>query len=93
MTPLTIEISDELMARLESMGRSLQDIVMQALERYIQAEDSAVAITQTRTWQLCGALEVSEPEPEYICGRDEQGQIITFARWLNWASCGCRDTD
>ena len=77
MTPLTIDIPDELMSRLASMGRPVQDIVVQALERYVHSEDSAFAITQTRTWQLCGTLEVSEPEPEYVCGRDEQGQVIT----------------
>jgi len=77
MPSLTIEIPDELMARLARMGRPVQDVVVQALERYVQAEDFAFAITQTRTWQLCGALEVSEPEPEYVCGRDEQGQVIT----------------
>lgn len=34
-------------------------------------------ITQTRTWELRGTLEVAEPEPEYIVGRDEQGRPIT----------------
>jgi hypothetical protein len=26
---------------------------------------------------ICGTLEFSEPEPEYVRGRDEQGQVIT----------------
>ena len=77
MSPLTIEIPDELMSRLAGTGRPVQDIVLEALGRYVQAEDAAFAITKTRTWKLCGTLEVSEPEPEYICGRDEQGQVIT----------------
>lgn len=77
MTSLTIEIPDELVPRLARMGRPVQDIVVQALKHYVQAEDAAFVITQTRTWQLCGALEVSELEPEYVCGRDEQDQVIT----------------
>jgi len=34
-------------------------------------------LTQTRTWQLCGAFSVAEPEPEYIVGYDETGAPIT----------------
>lgn len=33
--------------------------------------------TETRTWELCGTLEVAEPKPEYVVGRDEQGRPIT----------------
>lgn len=77
MTRLTIEIPDELMSQLERTGYPVQDIVVKALERYVHAEDAAFEITQTRTWQLWGTFEVSEPAPEFIVGRNEQGQIIT----------------
>ncbi len=40
-------------------------------------EQAAFDITQTRTWELGGSLEVAEPEPEYVVGRDEQGRPIT----------------
>ena len=73
MTKLMLEIPDELMTQLEHSEYSVQDIVVKALERYIQAE----AIAKTSTWQLCGTLEVSNPAPEYIVGRDEKGEIIT----------------
>jgi hypothetical protein len=77
MSSLTLEIPDELMTQIERIGLALQDIVVQALERYVQAKSSAFLIPQTRTWQMCGTLKVSEPEPEYVCGHDEKGQIIT----------------
>jgi hypothetical protein len=32
-------------------------------------------ITKTSTWQLL--LEIAEPDPEYVVGRDEQGNLIT----------------
>jgi hypothetical protein len=32
-------------------------------------------ITKTSTWQLL--LEITEPDPEYVVGRDEQGNPVT----------------
>jgi hypothetical protein len=55
----------------------LDQVVRQMLEQFAQTEEPDFDITQTRTWQLCGALEVSEPAPEYIVGRDAQGHEIT----------------
>jgi len=40
-------------------------------------ESVAFDITQTQTWQLCGTLEITKPDPEYVVGRNEQGQVIT----------------
>lgn len=76
MTTLTVEIPDSLMSRLELAGQPVQDIVLKALEQYVEAE-SSFSITRTQTWQLCGALEVSAPEVEYVVGQDEQGRAIT----------------
>jgi len=28
-------------------------------------------LTQTRTWQLCGAFSIAEPEPEYLVDSGE----------------------
>ena len=84
MSILTIEIPKELMSKLKSIERPLQDIVLEVLTRHVQAREGVFTITQTRTWQLCGTLEVSEPEPEYVSGKDEQGQIITnYAEHVN----------
>lgn len=56
---------------------TLDQVAQQALERYAEAEATAFDITQTRTWQLCGTLEVAEPDPEYIVKHDEQGHVVT----------------
>lgn len=56
---------------------TLDQIVRQVLERYIEEKASRFDITQTRTWELCGALQVAEPDPEYTVGQDEQGNILT----------------
>jgi hypothetical protein len=56
---------------------TLDQVVQQVLERYAERETAGFDITQTRTWELCGALEVAEPAPEYVVGRDAQGKAIT----------------
>jgi len=56
---------------------TLDQVAQQALERYAEAETTAFDIIQTQTWQLCGALEVAEPDPEYIVKHDEQGHVVT----------------
>jgi hypothetical protein len=72
MTKLTVEIPNALMFKLNSAADSVQGTIIKALEQYIQAnEDVTYDITQTRTWQLCGSLEVLEPKPEYVVGFDE----------------------
>lgn len=76
MAKLTVDIPDSLLSRLESAGKPVQDIVLKALENYVEAE-SDFSITQTQTWQLCGALELSEPEADYIVGQDEHGRVVT----------------
>jgi hypothetical protein len=75
MTQITIEIPDELMSLLEQKNSPLQEIVIKALENYVESESSE--ITKTRTWELCGSLSVSEPDPKYIIGEDDRGHIIT----------------
>lgn len=75
MTTLTIEIPDSLMSRLELAGQPVQDVVLKALQQYVESE-SSFAITQTQTWQLCGALEVSA-EAQFVVGQDKQGKAIT----------------
>lgn len=56
---------------------TLDQIVRQALEHYVETEMTVFDITQTRTWELCGALEVAELAPEYVVGRDDHGKAIT----------------
>lgn len=77
MTRLTIEIPDELMFQLEQKGYPLQEIVVKALERYVEAKEDNFDSIQARTWELCGAFKVTNPEPDYIVGRGGDGEIIT----------------
>lgn len=59
----------------------VEQIVRQILEQFVhtaaQRAKPDFDITQTRTWQLCGALEVAEPDPEYIAGHDAEGHEVT----------------
>lgn len=78
MTKLTVDIPDALMFKLNSAADSVQETIIKALEQYLQANEVVTSdITQTRTWQLCGSLEVPEAESEYVVGFDEQGKAIT----------------
>lgn len=84
MATVTVEIPDSLMSKLQRKGHVVQDIVLEALEQYIEAEDMAFSLPQTRTWQLCGGLEVIELEAEYVVGQDEQGKAVTdYAEHVN----------
>ena len=75
MTQILLEIPDELISRLQEQKSSVQEIVIKALENYIQTK--LPDITKTRTWELCGSLEIAQPEPKYIIGQDNHGQVVT----------------
>ncbi len=64
MSKITLEIPEALMNQLQNKSDSIQDILLKALEDYLKREESD--ITKTQTWNLCGTLEVSNPEPEFI---------------------------
>jgi antitoxin component of MazEF toxin-antitoxin module len=48
-----------------------------ALSDKTEPEDSYPEISQTRTWELCGSLDIEKPDPRYIIAHDEHGRIIT----------------
>lgn len=52
---VTIEISDEVALQANRTGFSVQEFVMQAIQKYIHPE---VPLVHTQTWQLCGGLQV-----------------------------------
>ncbi len=52
---VTIEVSDEIALRANRTGFSVQEFIIQAIQRYIHQE---VSLVHTETWQLCGALQV-----------------------------------
>jgi metal-responsive CopG/Arc/MetJ family transcriptional regulator len=62
-----------LLREAQYRAQDVSTVVRTALEEYAQRFD----ITQTRTWQLCGAFTVAEPDPEYVVGSDETGAPVT----------------
>ncbi|TYQ26408.1 hypothetical protein [Pseudanabaena sp. UWO310] len=54
---VTIEVSDEIALQANRTGFSVQEFVMQAIQKYIHQE---VPLVHTQTWQLCGGLQVKK---------------------------------
>jgi uncharacterized alkaline shock family protein YloU len=52
---VTIEISDEVALQANRTGFSVQEFVMQAIQKYTHKE---ILLVNTQTWQLCGGLQV-----------------------------------
>lgn len=52
---VTIEVSDEVALQANRTGFSVQEFVMQAIQKYIHQE---VSLVHTQTWQLCDGLLV-----------------------------------
>jgi hypothetical protein len=60
----------------EEAQRSMQDVatvIQDILERHARQFD----MTKTRTWALCGTLEVAEPEAPYLDNTDEGHSLTT----------------
>ncbi len=62
MTQITLEIPDDLFSQLETKKDSLQAIFINALKNYLAAEN--FDITKTKTYELCGSLEVNNIETD-----------------------------
>ena len=72
------ELLGEQIAQAEDeMSQQTAVAQSEAREARTVYESATFDITQTQTWHLCGTLEVSKPDPEYVVGRNEQGQVIT----------------
>jgi predicted DNA-binding antitoxin AbrB/MazE fold protein len=54
-----------------------QTVQLYVVSDKLKLSENEFDITKTTTWQLCGMLEIAEPDPEYVVGRDEQGNPIT----------------
>jgi hypothetical protein len=77
MTSITIEIPESLMSRIQASGQPPQMVVLQAIEQYLEDRPSSMPQHSSKTWELCGSLEISQPEAQYIVGQNEQGQAVT----------------
>jgi hypothetical protein len=74
MNKVTLEIPDQLMNQLQNQSDSLQNILLKALEAYLAVEPSN--LIKTKTWELCGSLEIPNPDPEFII-KDQQAELST----------------
>jgi len=74
MNKVTLEIPDQLMNQLQNQSDSLQNILLKALEAYLAIEPSN--LIKTKTWELCGSLEIPNPDPELII-EDQQAELST----------------
>ncbi len=81
MTKITLEIPDELMSRIDTKQESLQNIFIKALENYLETENPN--ITQTRTWELCGSLEIPHPESQFVVEDREAGKLTNYAEHID----------
>jgi hypothetical protein len=77
MTSITIEIPESLMFRIQASGQPTQAVVLQAIEQYLEDQSRSMPQHTSKTWELCGTLEISQPEAQYIVGQNEQKQAIT----------------
>ncbi|WP_017328110.1 hypothetical protein [Synechococcus sp. PCC 7336] len=73
MAELTIAVPDEWIEALEQVDRELlQAIVLGALKQHLNRDVVPFDISQTSTWELCGAIEVPAREGE-VGDRREEG--------------------
>ncbi|MGI0481510.1 hypothetical protein ACN4EE_12050 [Geminocystis sp. CENA526] len=74
MNKVTVEIPENLMNKIQNSNYSIKDILLKALEEYFIKEE--LNITTTKTWELCGSLEITNPEPQFQIS-DSNGKIYT----------------
>ncbi|ANV90691.1 hypothetical protein [Picosynechococcus sp. PCC 8807] len=59
MNKLTINIPEDMMQKLAEQDQPLQSLLLQAINEYLEKRSSV----KTKTWELCGAFEVTNPHP------------------------------
>jgi hypothetical protein len=77
-------------------------VIQAVLEQHAQPFD----LTKTRTWELCGAFTVAEPEPEYLVSdkdtllqvlnelsTDHLAEVLDFALFVKARQAQQPDTD
>ena len=81
---IKITVSDTLYHWLLKEAQHRNQTVPTVVETMLKQQLPQVNLTQTETWQLCGAFTISEPAPEYTVGLNEAGQAITnYAEYVN----------
>ncbi len=85
-TEIKVKVSDALYGRLIEEAQRHNVDVSTVVERLLSQQLQPFDLTQTETWQLCGAFTVTQPDPAYVVGRSEIGQAVTnYAEHVNSA--------
>ncbi|HEY9866439.1 MAG TPA: hypothetical protein V6D21_19865 [Candidatus Obscuribacterales bacterium] len=81
MNKITLEIPDQLMNLIRNKSESIESILLKALEDYLAKE--SLDITKTKTWELCGSLEIPNPEPEFIVSEQNSELSTNYAEKID----------
>ena len=81
MNKITLEIPDQLMNLIRNKSESIESILLKALEDYLAKE--SLDITKTKTWELCGSLEIPNPEPEFIVSEKNAELSTNYAEKID----------
>ncbi len=71
---VTIEISDEIVLQASQIGFSVQEFIMQAIQKHIHQE---IASVRTQTWQFCGGLHVKQ-NPDVVTNYAENIDDVLY---------------
>ncbi len=61
----------------ERRAENVSSVIQAALEQHVEQHAQPFDLTKTRTWELCGAFTVAEPEAEYIVDPNETESPVT----------------
>ena len=81
MNRVTLEIPDQLMNKLQNQSESIQSILLKALEEYLAKEQ--LNLLKTKTWELCGSLEIPNPEPEFTIKVQDSELSTNYAEHID----------
>ena len=54
MNTITLEIPDEMLQKLQAQDQSLQDMLLEAINEYLERK----ILINSKTWELCGSFSV-----------------------------------
>ncbi len=84
-TPRQIEITISeplyqwLSREAQHRAQDISALIRTALEQYAQQFD----LTQTRTWQLCGAFTIAEPKEKYVVDSETESPTTNYAEHVD----------
>lgn len=58
MTKINVEIPNEILQKINQQGESLEQVLVEAINNYLEQKE----FLQSKTWELCGSLKVSNDE-------------------------------